>query len=203
MDYLKREFYERSTGLIKFNENFLVIRATEDAVFALDVLRYDSLKERRNIHEHLEVLPNNVFDVVMNEKLYLPAKRYSTLANAVAQICEYISGIRTKFELETETEAATEFQKSVWKATTEIPYGQTVSYDHIASVVSDLKEKLQPGILSRAVGSALSKNPVMIIIPCHRVIGKDGKLRGFAGGIDIKDHLLNHELTNYLRSRRE
>lgn len=79
----------------------------------------------------------------------------------------------------------TEFQLKVWQKLTEIPYGQTVSYSEIANILETKS--------SRAIGNAVSTNPISIIIPCHRVIGKDGKLTGYAGGLDKKIQLLKIE----------
>ena len=80
----------------------------------------------------------------------------------------------------------TEFQKKVWKALTAIPYGETRSYGEIAKIVGNDKA-------SRAVGMANHNNPIPILIPCHRVIGKSGKLTGYAGGLDKKTALLELE----------
>ena len=84
----------------------------------------------------------------------------------------------------------TDFCRCVYKATATIPYGQTASYGQIARSVSQLR-----GITAspRAVGQALGKNPLMLIIPCHRIIGSDGSLKGFRGGKKLKENLLRHE----------
>ncbi|MDM8102298.1 methylated-DNA--[protein]-cysteine S-methyltransferase [Oceanobacillus oncorhynchi] len=80
----------------------------------------------------------------------------------------------------------TAFQESVWEALQHIPYGETVSYMNIA-------EKIEKPKAVRAVGAAIGANPVMILVPCHRVIAKDGKLTGFRGGIPMKESLLELE----------
>lgn len=80
------------------------------------------------------------------------------------------------------------FRKKVWEALLKIPYGKTKSYKEISEIVSPNKK-----MAARAVGGAISKNPIPIIIPCHRVIGSNGKLTGFSGGIEKKIFLLNHE----------
>lgn len=80
------------------------------------------------------------------------------------------------------------FRKKVWEALLKIPYGKTKSYKEISEIVSPNKK-----MAARAVGAAISKNPIPIIIPCHRVIGSNGKLTGFSGGIEKKIFLLNHE----------
>jgi methylated-DNA-[protein]-cysteine S-methyltransferase len=101
------------------------------------------------------------------------------------QLHEYFSGRRKKFELPLKL-TGTGFQKSVWKALQKIPYGKTVSYLDIAKTIGNPKAV-------RAVGMANSKNRIPIIIPCHRVIGENGKLTGYAGGIWRKQWLLEHE----------
>ena len=82
----------------------------------------------------------------------------------------------------------TEFQKSVWRALIDIPYGETRSYKDIAKTIGHPKAY-------RAVGSACNRNPIGLIVPCHRVIGSQGNLTGYAGGLDLKEKLLNHEKT--------
>jgi len=101
------------------------------------------------------------------------------------QFEEYFSGERSYFSLKI-TPDGTAFQKSVLHALQKIPYGQTRTYGQIAQEIG------QPNA-ARAVGMANNRNPLSIVIPCHRVIGADGKLTGYAGGLEIKEKLLNHE----------
>lgn len=101
------------------------------------------------------------------------------------QLTEYEKGIRKSFELPLHLKG-TEFQKQVWNALLEIPYGETRSYQEIAIRIG------KPKAL-RAVGGACNRNPIGIIVPCHRVIGKNGSLTGYAGGLSYKELLLNHE----------
>jgi methylated-DNA-[protein]-cysteine S-methyltransferase len=102
--------------------------------------------------------------------------------DAIQQITEYLSGARTIFDLVLHP-GGTEFQKNVWKALQEIPYGQTRSYQDIARAIGN--EKAQ-----RAVGLANNKNPIPLIIPCHRVVRKNGDIGGYGSGVDIKRALL-------------
>ena len=104
------------------------------------------------------------------------------------QLQEYFAGQRNVFDLPLDF-AGTDFQKKVWQALLNIPYGQTRSYRDIAEQVGNIKAV-------RAVGAANGKNPISIIAPCHRVIGRSGKLVGFAGGLDKKEILLNIERTH-------
>jgi len=105
--------------------------------------------------------------------------------DVIQQLFEYFKGARTHFEFPLHLEG-TDFQKKVWYALLDIPYGQTLSY-------GDLAEKIaSPGGM-RAVGSANGKNPLPVIVPCHRVIAADGSLGGYTGGLDIKRKLLDLE----------
>lgn len=107
------------------------------------------------------------------------------LQDAAKQLDEYFSGARQRFELPLKPKG-TAFQTRVWYALQEIPYGDTRTYKDIAQVVNCPKG-------SRAVGLANNRNPISIIIPCHRVVGQNGQLTGYAGGLDFKKHLLELE----------
>ena len=107
------------------------------------------------------------------------------ILNCKKQLLQYFSGKRKTFDLKLKPKG-TEFQLKVWNELLKIPYGETVSYSDIAKNIGKPKA-------SRAVGNAVNKNPIFIIIPCHRVIGKSGSLVGFAYGLDKKEYLLNLE----------
>ncbi|MCI9272752.1 MAG: methylated-DNA--[protein]-cysteine S-methyltransferase [Clostridiales bacterium] len=107
------------------------------------------------------------------------------IRQAAQEITEYLEKKRTRFTIPLSLQG-TEFQKRVWNALQEIPYGETRSYKQIAEAIQ------QPNAY-RAVGMANNKNPVLIIIPCHRVIGAQGKLVGYAAGVDVKQYLLKLE----------
>jgi len=104
------------------------------------------------------------------------------LFNIFPQLKEYFSGKLKKFDVPLDVEG-TDFQLKVWNELKKIPYGKTKSYKEIAEKLGDAKK-------IRAVGKANGQNPVAIVIPCHRVIGADGKLTGYAAGLDIKEKLL-------------
>ncbi len=104
------------------------------------------------------------------------------------QLREYFEGKRKTFDIPYEMHG-TEFQKKVWRALCDIPYGETRSYKEIAIAVGNEKA-------SRAVGMANNRNPIGIIVPCHRVIGASGKLVGYAGGLEMKQFLLELEKRN-------
>jgi len=107
------------------------------------------------------------------------------LKDCVRQLDEYFNGRRTNFDFPM-NQRGTAFQQSVWKVLAEIPFGKTVSY-------GDVAKKLNAPKSSRAVGAACGKNNLWIVIPCHRVKGSDGSLTGYAGGLDCKRWLLEHE----------
>jgi len=101
------------------------------------------------------------------------------------QLHEYFEGKRKDFEIATAPDG-TDFQKQVWSLLADIPFGETSTYAKQAKKLGDIKK-------IRAVGGANSKNPIAIIIPCHRIIGSDGNLTGYAGGMERKEWLLKHE----------
>jgi len=111
--------------------------------------------------------------------------RHPVLVQTGRQLTEYFEGKRTAFDLPIEPRG-TAFQQRVWQQLLRIPYGQTRSYGHLALAIGNASA-------SRAVGLANSKNPLSIVVPCHRVIGASGKLTGFAGGLDVKARLLKLE----------
>lgn len=110
---------------------------------------------------------------------------HSILIKARNQLEEYFIGSRKQFDLPLEFEG-TEFQKKVWQALLTIPFAETRSYQQIAAQIGNIKAV-------RAVGAANGKNPISIIAPCHRVVGANGKLVGFAGGLQNKEILLSLE----------
>ena len=109
----------------------------------------------------------------------------SVLDRAEAQLGEYFDGTRRHFDLPLELRG-TEFQQQVWQSLAEIPFGETSTYGKQAAAIG------RPRAI-RAVGSANGRNPLSIVLPCHRIVGADGKLTGFAGGLDTKRWLLDHE----------
>lgn len=112
----------------------------------------------------------------------------SNFTTVTTQLDEYFSGERQIFDLPLDLKG-TAFQKQVWLELSNIPYGTTTTYGEIAESINNPKG-------CRAVGMANNKNPIPIIIPCHRVIGKNGTLTGFGGGLDVKQQLLDLEKSN-------
>ncbi|MEZ5215407.1 MAG: methylated-DNA--[protein]-cysteine S-methyltransferase [Ilumatobacteraceae bacterium] len=107
------------------------------------------------------------------------------LARCEQQLAEYFAGDRVEFDVALDP-IGTEFQRSVWAALRTIPYGETCSYGEQAAMLGDPRK-------ARAVGAANGRNPISIVVPCHRVVGANGSLTGFAGGVDTKRWLLAHE----------
>lgn len=113
------------------------------------------------------------------------------LLDTEVQLNEYFAGKRIEFNLPFDIDG-TDFQKNVWFQLSKIPFGKTCSYKEIARKINNEKSY-------RAVGLANAKNPLSIIVPCHRVISADGSLGGYAGGLEIKLKLLNFESNSYLK----
>ena len=111
---------------------------------------------------------------------------HPVLEQTVAQISEYFAGHRRRFDLALDLVRGTVFQRSVWQALQAIPPGKTLSYGEISAKMGN------PGAV-RAVGAAIGRNPISIIVPCHRVIGASGALTGYAGGLERKKALLELE----------
>lgn len=107
------------------------------------------------------------------------------LAATASQLEDYFTGTRTEFDLPLDA-VGSDFQRAAWKALCTIPFGETVSYGEQARRLGDHRK-------ARAVGAANGRNPISIIVPCHRVIGSNGSLTGFGGGIENKAWLLDHE----------
>lgn len=123
-------------------------------------------------------------------KIPLEAEEIETeiIRRCFQEVREYLQGRRKNFTVKLKPQG-TEFQMKVWNALKEIPYGETRTYKQIAIAIGNPKA-------SRAVGMANNRNPIGIIVPCHRVIGTDGKLVGYAGGLDVKEKLLEIESQN-------
>lgn len=141
-------------------------------------------------------LPIGILEIICSEDSILSVmfveqeksvmnKGNEILENTIAQLNEYFNGSRKAFDLKVSLNG-TDFQKNVWNELLKISYGETLSYKSLAIRVGNEKSV-------RAVGSANSRNKIWIIVPCHRVIGTNGSLTGYAGGIDRKQWLLNHE----------
>ena len=143
-----------------------------------------TIKEKNNKIIELQLNSNLVQPLKENEQI----KETPLLIEAEKQLTEYFNKTRTKFDLPLDPQG-TDFMKRVWKELIQIPYGETRTYKQIAQKIGNEKA-------SRAVGMANNKNPIPIIIPCHRVIGANNKLVGYALGLDKKEFLLDLEKSN-------
>lgn len=130
-----------------------------------------------SVQEYLERYGN-----ALKKQYQIQKKSTMVSENAAKQLQEYFAGERTHFSIPLHMEG-TDFQKAVWNALIQIPYGETRSYKEVAKLVGNPKA-------CRAVGMANNRNPLMILVPCHRVVGADGSLVGYAGGLDVKKRLL-------------
>ena len=133
------------------------------------------------------VTENYLVKLVFGKTEFTDAKHIKTplVDKIIAELEEYFSGKRKHFDIPIKAEG-TDFQKRVWEELTKIPYGRTISYKKLAENIGNPKA-------ARAVGMANNKNPVAIIITCHRVIGSDGSLTGYAEGLELKKYLLDLE----------
>ncbi len=128
---------------------------------------------------------NGVASSFSKEENIITETNEPVLIECIKQLSEYFLGQRKIFDIDIDTKGSA-FEQSVWAELINIPYAQTRSYGQIASLIGSPKA-------SRAVGGACHKNPIMIIIPCHRVISSNGSLGGFGGGIEMKKILLENE----------
>jgi len=128
---------------------------------------------------------NAIISAMFVEEIKESIGQPQILIQAIKEFNEYFKGIRKDFDIKYEVQG-TDFQKKVWDKLIEIPYGRTFSYKQLAIAIGNEKA-------TRAVGNANGKNIISIIIPCHRVIGSDNRLTGYAGGLNRKKWLLEHE----------
>ena len=138
-----------------------------------------------NISLYLVATETHLINIQFTQPQKALLQTTELLSMATTQLDEYFQGKRTTFSLPFKL-TGTPFQLAVWKELQNIPYGQTTSYKEIAQKINKPKAY-------RAVGMANNKNPLPIIIPCHRVIGSNGKLIGYAGGLKLKNYLLELE----------
>jgi len=150
-----------------------------------NIFYYNTKIGRIGIEENGSAITKIYFINNDEQEEILEKNETALLKEAIKQLNEYFDGERSSFDLKLQPQG-TEFQNKVWKALIEIPFGETRSYGEIAKIIGNEKA-------SRAVGMANNKNPIAIIVPCHRVIGANGKLVGYAGGLHIKEMLLNLE----------
>lgn len=158
---------DRYRGYYNSPIGIIEIEGTESEILSVKFL--DDLDNNQIIHSY-----------------FTNARVSKVVGQCIKQLDEYFRGDRKTFEINIAFREGSEFQRKVWTLLREIPYGETVSYLYIAEKAGNRKA-------ARAVGNANNKNPISIIVPCHRVIGSNGKLVGYGGGIWRKKWLLEHE----------
>ncbi|MBR1797212.1 MAG: methylated-DNA--[Clostridiales bacterium] len=197
--YITMPMYRRyNVGFIPFQRGVIAVCGGIDYVDDITFLRFEDTPKSdylRLCADYCGFIKDGKLkprgDVCYKDQFFddLPAE----VMRAVKQIREYLYKERTSFDINVRLPETSDFRLSVWKCIRNIPYGYTRSYEDIALELTkgDVKKAQR---LTRAVGHACSENPVPVIVPCHRVIGKDGKLVGFKDGVEFKDFLLTHEL---------
>ncbi len=138
------------------------------------------------------------WDILMRNSLKagfdpIPVKEHPVLSQTKQELDEYFAGQRTRFDIALHF-VGTKFQRAAWNALLGIPYGETRSYEQQAQAIENPKAV-------RAIGRANGQNPISIIVPCHRVIGKSGKLTGYASGLENKKYLIELEKKSFQRAR--
>lgn len=174
----KECFYKSPVG-------YWIVRRDEEGICRIDT-RPEHEQAAKALEKELGVAGNGAAGSDTAGKC-VPSPTDPLLKKAVKQLDEYFAGKRKKFDLPLSMKG-TEFQQKVWEALRAIPYGETRSYGDIAKAIGKPKA-------ARAVGMANNRNPVSIIVPCHRVIGANGSLVGYGGGLKAKEFLLKLEGT--------
>ncbi|MBQ9544163.1 MAG: methylated-DNA--[Clostridia bacterium] len=151
------------------------------SAFFLSPLGYIRLGEDRGKLTSLSFSGGSIFETPKKNEVIEYTKNW---------LKSYFSGSKDPFDISLTDPAGTDFQKEIWRILLEIPYGSTVSYAHVARVYN---ERFDASASPRAVGGAVGKNPIAIVIPCHRVVCSDGSQGGFAYGPEIKRRLLELE----------
>lgn len=154
------------------------VKYIESPIGTLGLVASDTALQLLIFENELEVCKEGLANL-------LEARDHPVLCQAEEQLKEYFAGQRTEFTLPLDM-PGTDFQRQVWSLLQQIPYGETTSYGELAARIGDAKK-------CRAVGLANGANPIAIIVPCHRVIGKNGALTGFGGGLPMKEFLLKLE----------
>ncbi|MBY2478917.1 methylated-DNA--[protein]-cysteine S-methyltransferase [Clostridioides difficile] len=153
-----------------------------------NIFYYETKIGKIGIAEKNNFITNLFFDTsILNFEEYL-VKESKIIKEANKQLKEYLEGDRKEFDLPLKL-SGSEFRKKVWNELCNIPYGETKTYVELANIINNPKAY-------RAVGMANSKNPISIFIPCHRLVGSNGSLRGYLGGIEVKEYLLKLEKEN-------
>lgn len=200
---LASEYPDYSVAFVYFPKGVIAVRGSSTSVegvrfYSIGEMIEDPFDKRVAIRTGVadpdgRILKESI-EMNADQHQHLPAE----LMKAVREMKEYLKKARTNFSISVNFPYGSEFQRHVWQEIKKIPYGTTVSYEDIALSLTG-NDKVAARNLSRAVGSACSDNPIPVLIPCHRVIGKDGKLVGFSSGVEYKEFLLEHEIFGFFR----
>jgi O-6-methylguanine DNA methyltransferase len=172
----------QSTQFIRYGERADDVRIQESAEWFNLLDSQGRLPDRQTVMAHFA-----------GRSWLCAADAPDVLQAAARQINDYFHGLRKQFDVPLHLEQGSPFQQKVWRALADIPFGVTRTYEDIACTISQ-ENTIEARKMARAVGSACGANPLPLILPCHRVIGKNGRLVGFSGGLDIKEYLLAHEI---------
>jgi len=195
---LSADYMDYNVCFVSFDMGVAEIGGGEDFIDYVKLHHYKDTLDNlfaQNIAGHMGYLDDRgrliedreLYDLDDGQLATYPAE----VAKAYVELKQYFSKRRSEFDLNLRFNRGTDFQRSVWDAVREIKYGSINFYETIAEKIADSPQRARN--LTRAVGAACSENPLAIVVPCHRVIGKDMTLVGYSAGTDIKDFLLTHE----------
>jgi O-6-methylguanine DNA methyltransferase len=201
---LRPESPRLNTAIVPFRLGILAITGNQENLLTTGFVKYGERFERAIQSECAEVLGlldshGNLVQRQVLEQLrtdrccFCHPNTPHLVLTAAEQAADYFAGRLARFDLPLDLSCGSSFQQRVWRLLSEIPYGATWTYEELAHRL-DQEDWPAARRMARAVGSACSANPLPLILPCHRVIGKDGRLVGFTGGLDIKEYLLAHEI---------
>ena len=196
---LDSEYPDYSVGFVPFKTAVIAIRGDNEVVESTHFLNYGKKVEgvlERNVAIRCGIADANGILKEAGSPEYAELFDLSfpdEVARCMRELAEYFQKRRSSFTIHAKPIRGSDFQKKVWEKILGIPYGGTCSYEDIALLLTG-GDKNTAKNLTRAVGAACSDNPLPILVPCHRIIGKDGRLVGFSGGLEIKEFLLNHEM---------
>ncbi|NLC83892.1 MAG: methylated-DNA--[protein]-cysteine S-methyltransferase [Ruminococcaceae bacterium] len=187
-----------AVGLVPYKYGIMSVKGTETEIEAVDFQIFGESVTDSYIEDVFRMwglldeddkllVADTCLKLIRNDNLPV------MVGKAVKELDEYFSGLRQEFDLTVNLDQGSAFQQAVWAALQTIPYGTTETYLDIAMKLT-YGDRKRAHTLSRAVGGACGANPVAIVVPCHRVIGHDGRLTGFSGGVKNKEFLLHHEL---------
>jgi len=192
------------SAFIPFSKAVVAVAGDQEGLQALHFIRYGQPVDVMGLQEDAEWLglldPNGCLvnrsewtRLFPDQPAVVTGQAPPCVWTAANQIIEYFAGHRTVFDVPVHLEQGSPFQQQVWRALSKIPFGTTWTYEALAAAMGG-QDPAAARRMSRAVGSACGANPLPLILPCHRVIGKNGHLVGFSGGLDLKEYLLAHEI---------